>query len=225
MRRDVRLKRFCSVGSYRAMRRARLLIAGSVVVAGWVGLDAAIDITGAPARGGQNAPLTLVEFSDYQCPSCGYYIANVYPKLNRDYVRTGKVRYAVKNFPIESVHPLAFKAHEAAMCAAEQGKFWEMHDRLFANQQGLQQEFLEQYAGQAGLVSAMFRLCVASGRAAAFVRRDMAEGVAAGVQGTPTIVLGFTKAPSAAVRAERVIVGEHPYEEYKSAIESLLSVK
>jgi protein-disulfide isomerase len=207
------------------MPRATLLAVASLLVGAWIGLHAAIDVAGAPSKGNQNAPVTLVEFSDYQCPSCGYYIANVYPSLNREYVRTGKIRYVVKNFPIESVHPLAFKAHEAAMCGAEQGKFWEMHDRLFANQQALQPELLEGYAQEAGLVPAMFRLCVASGRTTARVRGDMKEGISAGVRGTPTIVLGLTVGASSPITAARVIVGEHPYKEYKIAIESLLAQK
>jgi protein-disulfide isomerase len=207
------------------MLRSRLVLVASIIATGWIALYAAIDVAGAPARGSESAPLTLIEFSDYQCPSCGFYMTHVYSRLNREYVRTGKVRYVVRNFPIASVHPLAFKAHEAAVCAGEQGRFWEMHDRLFANQQALQPELLERYGEEAGVVPAMLRLCLASGRAAATVRHDVSLGLAAGVQGTPTIVLGFSGTPSTAVTAQRVIVGEHPYEEYKTALDGLLAKK
>ena len=203
------------------MRKSFWRIVAPIILTVPIALHAAIDLGDSPSKGNANAAVLLIEYSDYQCPSCGYYMRQVYPRLNRDYVRTGKLRYVVKNFPIERVHPLAFQAHQAAMCAAEQGKFWEMHDRLFAHQEALAPELLEGYAAEAGLVPAMFSLCMGSGRTAVIIRRDMTAALATGVQATPTIVLGANVPGSASLQAQRVIVGEHPYEDYRSAIEAI----
>src|SRR5262249_7401275 len=99
--------------------------------------DLALPIAGAPARGSTTARVTLVEFSDYQCPFCGRYARDTYAQLDHDYVKTGKVLYVFRNLPLESLHPQSFKAHEAALCAGDQGKYWEMHDQLFASQSAL----------------------------------------------------------------------------------------
>jgi protein-disulfide isomerase len=97
-------------------------------------LDAVVAIGDAPVKGNPNAKLTLIEFSDYQCPFCRRHAENTLPSLDKEYIATGKVRYVFHDFPLEAIHPQAFKAAEAAHCAGEQQKYWEMHGRLFANQ-------------------------------------------------------------------------------------------
>src|SRR3990167_1145976 len=82
-----------------------------------------------PFKGEKNAKITLIEFSDYQCPFCSRHSRDTLPQLEREYIASGKLKYVFRNFPIESIHPLAFKAHETANCAGEQGKYWEMQDR------------------------------------------------------------------------------------------------
>jgi len=202
------------------MKRAFPTVAAVVCCA--VSLAAVVDPGNAPSRGSPNAPVTLIEFSDYQCPSCGWYIAHVYQRLIRTYVTPGKVVYRVMHFPITEVHPLAFVAHQAAECARDSGRFWQMHDLLFLNQTALEREHLTEYAQQAGVDHTLFDACLASGRKAAIVRRDQAEGVRVGVRATPTIVLGATSRESAMVTAASVIVGIHPFEDYRDAIEELL---
>ena len=91
----------------------------------------------APALGRPDAPVTLVEFSDYQCPFCGRFFSATLSTLKRDYIDTGKVRYVFRDYPLAQIHPQARKAAEAAHCAGDQGKYWEMHDRLFRNQKAL----------------------------------------------------------------------------------------
>src|SRR6266571_4836593 len=94
-----------------------------------------ISLDGAPAMGGPKARVAIVEFGDYQCPYCGQHANQTLPQIVTDYVKTGKVRYFFKDFPIEGLHSQAFRAAEAARCAGAQGKYWEMHDRLLGNQQ------------------------------------------------------------------------------------------
>ena len=101
-------------------------------------INAEIDLRDNPSRGERTAPITLVEFSDYQCPFCARHVRDTAALIEKQYVATGKVRHVFLDYPIDSLHPLAFKAAEAAFCAGEQGKYWEMHDRLFANQQALE---------------------------------------------------------------------------------------
>src|ERR1017187_3493654 len=83
------------------------------------------------------ASLAIVEFSDFQCPFCGWYARDTYAELNREFITTGKVAYGFRNFPLEHAHPMALLAAETAACAGFQGRFWEMHDMLFSNQRAL----------------------------------------------------------------------------------------
>ena len=91
-------------------------------------------LDGAPSIGDANARVAVVEFGDYECPYCGRHANQVLPEIVANYVNTGKVRYFFKDTPVEAIHPAAFKAAEAALCAGEQGTYWEMHDLLFKNQ-------------------------------------------------------------------------------------------
>ena len=178
---------------------------------------------GSPFKGDKNSKLTLIEFSDYQCPFCGRHFRQTMPLIDRDYVKTGKLKYVFRDFPIEAIHPLAFKAHEAAHCAGEQRKYWEMHDRLFANQKALNPKDLSRHAKALGLDLSNFRQCLGSGKYAKKIRKDMAEGVKAGVKGTPTFFLGFTNPNDSKLRPMIRIRGAHPYPKFKQAIENLLS--
>src|SRR5206468_2296125 len=94
-----------------------------------------LDLGNNPFKGQKTAPLTMVEFTDYQCPFCGRYARETYAQIEKEYIATGKVKYVLLDLPLESIHKFAFKAAQVANCAGEQGKYWEMHDRLFANQE------------------------------------------------------------------------------------------
>ena len=113
--------------------------------------DVTIDLTDAPSRGNQAAQVTLVEFSDYQCPFCGQFTREALPQVLAEYVNSGKIRYVFRDFPLEGLHPDATKAAEAAHCAGEQNKYWSMHDRLFENQEKLGIPDLRAYASDLGL--------------------------------------------------------------------------
>ena len=178
-----------------------------------------------PFKGEKDAKITLVEFSDYQCPFCSRHFRETIPQIEREYIATGKIKYVFRNFPIASIHPLAFKAAEAANCAGEQGKYWEMHDRLFANQNLLGVKDLPNHAKTVGLDLTNFQQCLDSGKHASKIRSDLADGQKAGVQGTPTFFLGLTEPNDVNVKAARIIRGAQPYAAFKEAIDSLLSLQ
>jgi len=184
-----------------------------------------LEIKGDPFKGQPDAKVTLIEFSDYQCPFCSRHSRDTLPQLEREYIASGKLKYVFRNFPIESIHPQAFKAHEAANCAGEQGKYWEMHDRLFANQNALGLKDLPNHANALVLEMPKFQQCLDSGKYAAKIRKDLADGQKAGVQGTPSFFVALTEPNDGMVKAVRVIRGAQPYTAFKEAIDSLLSAQ
>ncbi len=185
-------------------------------------VDLVISVEGEPVKGNHDAALTVVEFSDYQCPFCARHAQQTMPQIVRDYVQAGKVRYVFRDFPIERIHKDAFKAAEAANCAGEQGKYWEMHDRMFANKNSLGLEQLHGHAEAIGLALPSFKECLDSGRQAGEVRQDVADGQKAGVRGTPTFFLGFADQGGSTIKASRLIRGALPYGEFKKALDGLL---
>jgi protein-disulfide isomerase len=179
-----------------------------------------LDLGGRPSRGEGNAKLTLVEFLDYECPYCGRFNRETMPEIDKEYIQTGKVRYVVMNLPLEGMHKSAFKAAEAAACAGEQGKFWEMHDRLFANQHTIDQ--WKSHAEAVGLDVGKFEECLDGGRQAAQVRSDMAEAQKAGLSGTPGFFLAFTDEKSTTLKTVTRLVGSQPFSSFKTAIDKQL---
>jgi protein-disulfide isomerase len=157
-----------------------------------------------PSRGPTNAPVTIVEFSDFQCPYCG----REYPvieKLMKEY--DGKVRLVFRHYPLD-FHPFAQKAAEAGACAQDQGKFWELHDKMFSNQGKLAVADLKGYAKSLGMDATKFDKCLDSGEKKALVDDDLKAGSAAGVNGTPAFFINGI-----------FINGAQPYEHMKQAVE------
>ena len=185
-------------------------------------IDATLNPDEAPTKGKPDAKLVLVEFSDYQCPFCQRHFQSVLPQLDKDYIQTGKLKYVFEDFPLEELHKNAFKAAEAAHCAGDQGKYWEMHDRLFNNQQALAPENLTAYAEAIGLNRDAFQQCLDSDKYAMQVRDGLAQGQQLGIQGTPTFFLG-TMTADGKVKAVRILRGALPYSAFKEAIDSLLA--
>jgi protein-disulfide isomerase len=178
-------------------------------------------IAGAPALGRADAPVTIVEFSDYQCPFCQRFYATTLPILKEDYIAAGKVRYVFRDYPLANLHPNAHKAAEAAYCAGEQGRFWEMHDVLFQNQHALEPPQLTEHARTIGLDAATFRRCLTSGRHASQVDRGIADGAAAGVQGTPGFIIGRTREGD--IVEGTALRGALPLETFRQIIDQLLA--
>jgi protein-disulfide isomerase len=144
------------------------------------------------------------------------------PQIDRDYIKTGKVKYVVRDFPLTRIHPQAFKGHEAARCAGDQDKFWEMHGRLFAGQSAMTPSDLESHAQALGIDLSKFRDCLTNGKHAAGIQQDVEEGEKAGITGTPTFMLGPTDLKEARLRVSRTLTGAQPYERFKDAIEAVL---
>ena len=158
--------------------------------------------------GPANAPVTIIEFSDFQCPFC----QRVMPTLKQVRARYGdRVRLVWKDFPLTTIHPQAFKAAEAGNCAREQGKFWELHDRLFANQQALQPELLKKYAADAGLDGAKFNACLDTAKYSDHVQEQMGVGTGLGVASTPSIFVNG-----------RLIAGAQPFETFVAIVDEEL---
>jgi protein-disulfide isomerase len=140
---------------------------------------------GFPTKGGQTAPVTIVEFSDFQCPFC----SRLNPTLDQVMSTYGpKVRLVFREFPL-AIHNNAAKAAEAALCAKEQGKFWEMHDAMFKDQAGLAVDGLKAKAASIGLDATKFNACLDSGKEADAVKADIQAGSDVGVNGTPAIFI------------------------------------
>jgi len=175
-------------------------------------------------KGDKNAKVTLIEFADYQCLFCGRHFRETEPQIERDYVKIGKVKFIFWDFPLKS-HKDAFKAAEATHCARDQGKYWEMHDRLFANQGSLDLRSLSQHARAIGLNLQSFQLCLDNGKYTADIRRHMEEATKLGVKVTPTFFLGPTEADIPKVKIQKTIVGAKPYTSFKETIDSFFGVQ
>lgn len=145
------------------------------------------------------------------------------PQIEKDYINTGKMKHVFMDFPLP-MHSNAMKAAEAAQCAGDQGKFWEMHERIFENQQALRPEDLVKTAESLGMDASKFKACLDSGKHAEQIKKDMAEGQKAGVTGTPAFLLGYSEA-NGKVKAVKKIVGAQPYASFKAAIDELLAGK
>jgi protein-disulfide isomerase len=180
------------------------------------------DLGDNPVRGEATARLTLVEFTDYQCPYCSRYVRDAYPQIESAYIATGRLRYATLDLPLERLHPLAWQAAEATHCAADQGRFWEMHERLFAHQRSL-----EPFAGHAeaiGLDVARFEACLQGDQHIAGIRRDIAQAANAGATGTPSFVLALTDpADAGKVTGLAFIRGAQPFATFQQQIEDALA--
>jgi len=164
-----------------------------------------------PFKGDADAPITIIEFSDFECPFCGRFYSQTLGELEEKYVKTGKAKIVFRDFPL-SFHPKAQKASEASECADDQGKFWEMHDMIFENQNSIGITDLKGYAADLGLDTATFDSCLDSGKHEAEVQADFRDGSAAGVSGTPSFFVNGVK-----------LVGAQPFAAFEQVIEAELN--
>lgn len=142
-------------------------------------------------KGDPNAAVKVIAFEDYQCPGCAYFSRNLAPILERDYINTGRVQFIYHELPLTNIHPNAVAAAEAARCAGDQGKYWEMHDQLFANQSLWAQvnsplNVFSGYAGRIGIDRAAFDACMQAGTHREAILAAAQEAAALGVQATPS---------------------------------------
>ncbi|MBI3623973.1 DsbA family protein [Candidatus Pacearchaeota archaeon] len=178
-----------------------------------------------PVKGNKAAPVTIVEFSDFECPYCGKFYKDTYNQIVTQYVNTGKANIVFRDFPLSDIHPYAEKAAEAAGCAYEQGKFWEYHNKLFENQADLTSTYqskgisgvtdsLKQYAKDLKLNTAKFDECLDSGKRADEIKKDVADGSGYGVTGTPAFFING-----------KLIAGAYPFSEFQKIIDAELTKK
>ena len=184
---------------------------------------AVLNLKESPVLGSKDAKITIVEYSDYQCGFCARHFRSTLPKLADEYIKAGKVKYVLRNFPLESIHPKALKAAAAALCAGEQGKYWEMHRQLFSNPAMLDLEHMPKHAEAVQMDAARFTRCLEGEKYVAQVRREIEEGRNLGVEGTPTFFIGLSGNDPAKFTATRTLVGAQPYEAFKAAVDSMLN--
>jgi len=175
-----------------------------------------ISIDDDPVKGDPNAPITIIEFSDFQCPFCSRFSSQTLPLLEENYIDTGKVKLVYKDMPLDTIHPNARMAHIAAECADEQGKFWEYHDILFEQQSQWQRlspsnldNTLTNFASGLEMQSTDFQACMKSPEIAKEVNDDPIQARSYGATGTPTFFIGNEK------NGFVILVGAQPYSAWK----------
>jgi protein-disulfide isomerase len=218
---------FCYI---RSMSMKALLAVAAVATAAFAASaqspepPAKIAVSGPFVLGAADAPVTLVEFSDYECPFCIRHFTQTMPELEREYIATGKLRYVFMDFPIDQLHPAALKAHEAARCSGEQSKFWPMHQRLFSPAGSHGVDRLKTLASEVGLDRGKFDACLDSGRMQAPVRASVDRATQLGADGTPQMYLGVADA-NGSFRIIRSIRGAVPFAQFKTIIDGLLAAQ
>ena len=172
-------------------------------------------------RGDPNAPITLLEYSDFTCHFCKKFFHDTFPKLLSEYIETGKVRFVYRDFPRGLGSPL--RAADAARCAGEQEAYWPMHDRLFNSDGQFSPENLNKFATELQLKPAQFSQCVEEHKYFSDIEKDLKDAGSLGIRGTPAFVLFPTNAPNDPNLI--LIPGAFPYETFKEEIDKLLNLQ
>lgn len=175
------------------------------------------DLENVVVLGNPDAKVSIVEFSDYQCPACGAFFKQIFPQLKVKYIDTGEVNFTMKDFPLFSMHPQAEKASEASHCAREQGKFWEMHEMLFndaklwSGNKKADSVFTD-FAKKLSLNTKQFSDCLAKNKYQQVVLDSLKEGINADIEGTPTFY----------INGEKTFFGVYPMESFNAVIQKLI---
>ena len=181
-------------------------------------LNRTISLAGAATIGERGARVAVIEYSDFHCPFCSRFAETTWPELASEYVKSGRALWAFKHFPLEAAHPHAFRAAEASGCALQQGRFWDMHDRLFASPAAPTDERLLEHAAALKLDVPRFTKCM-TGEVASQVRQDIDTGKQLGVAGTPTFFLGTVQDDGLVVVRKR-ITGAIPAAHFRTVLEA-----
>lgn len=182
-----------------------------------------LDIHGENFRGDSGARVAIIEYADFECPYCGEYERKTFPQILSDYIQTGKVKYFYRDLPLP-MHARALPAARAARCAGDQGKYWEMHDSLFAKQNALSAPALLDRAQTLGLDRAKFSECQSSEKYTTDIQKSVSDAQKMGIDGTPTFFLGVVE-PSGDVTVEKRLQGAAPFDVFKTEIDALLASK
>jgi protein-disulfide isomerase len=168
--------------------------------------------------------LVMIEATDFQCPYCGQGARELLPRVYENFVHTGKVELVYLSLPLQ-MHSQAFKAAQAAACAGDQQKFWEMHDTLFANQRALGSDQIPGYAEKLGLDMPVFQKCLAGGRHDGEIRNNVRIANGLGITGTPAYLLARRVPGGDKVEIVEIVHGDRPYEEMAKKLDALLATK
>ena len=168
-----------------------------------------------PVLGQSDAPVTIVEYSDFECPFCARFVSDAYSRIKSEYVENGQVRLVYKDFPLDNIHPLATPAALVANCVAQElgdEAFFTMHDTIFAQQPSLSQSNLTQWAGDLGLSAEQVETCLNDSSLSDEIRSDIDEAISAGITGTPSFIING-----------ELLVGAQPFQSFKRAIDDALA--
>jgi protein-disulfide isomerase len=179
-----------------------------------------VSIADSPTRGRADAPVVVIEFSDFECPFCSRFVKDTLPELQTTYIDAGKVQFAFRHLPLTKIHEHALAAATTADCAGAQGKFWQVHDALFARAGRLTQPDLEAAVSESGVDRARLASCVADSKAER-VNRDIAEAKNLQLSGTPVFLLG-TRQGDGRVAIKSVISGARPPADFARELDALL---
>lgn len=182
---------------------------------------AKLNLDGFQMLGSKAAPLTVVEFTDYQCPFCQRFHTTTFPELKKNYIDTGKVRFYSRDLPLD-FHANAMRAAQAARCAADQGKFWQLRDVMGANPDKLDMDHLVGFATDLKLDVPTFKSCVDSNKYKESVQSDVMEAMKIGASGTPAFVVG--KSTPDGIDGE-MMVGALPYQMFEDKLKSITTVQ
>jgi protein-disulfide isomerase len=177
-----------------------------------------VDAEGGYSLGSEDAPVTIVEFTDFQCPFCQRFHLTAFGQLKKNYIDTGKVRFVSRDLPLD-IHPNAMQAAEAGRCAGEQGQFWAMRDRMQSNPDKLDMDHLVGFAQEFKMDAAQFRSCVASGKYTEAIKNEILAARGVGATATPSFVIG--RSGPGGVEGE-LIVGAMPYAMVDQKLRALL---
>jgi protein-disulfide isomerase len=182
-----------------------------------------ISVDDDPIKGDPKAPVTIIEFSDFQCPFCKRFYDQVLPSLEKEYITTGKVRLVFRDYPLD-FHKNALPAAIAANCAGEQGKYWEVHDFLFENPNKLDTTSILSATGELNLNHEKFEKCLNDNTKEAEINKDFQDGQLYGVRGTPSFFVGKTEGNKNEMTGV-YIRGAQPFQVFKTEIDRLLAEK
>jgi protein-disulfide isomerase len=181
-----------------------------------------INVHGEPFRGFANAKVAIMEYSDFECSFCGKYVRELYPRIDEAYIKTGKIKYFFRDLPAPE-HVNSALAAQAARCAGDQGKFWQMHDMLFAAQPAPSETNLTSYASSLGLDMQKFSACFSGGAYADAIRQSANGARSMGLHGTPSFLTGLMSDDGNFLRTTNVIVGIESFDALKESVDELLA--
>ena len=181
-----------------------------------------MSVAGELFKGQPTARVAMIEYADLQCPFCRRFEHEIYPRIRDSYVNTGRLKYFHRDMPLP-FHQGAMPAARAIHCASEQGKFWELHDSLLADAASLGAADIDARAGELGVNIAELDRCIASDRFADIIQRGVAEATQMQISGTPTFLIGTLDAQGRLLSVKATVVGAHPFETFKAALDPLLA--